>query len=206
MEVDDDEKLLAKLYSRGQKREAIDDLVNEQRLAKRLNCLNLHHDDGTSDISVPLHRKRANAFSDTMSVDDTRDKIYISNLEEEIQDAEDEEEKLIFLPDIERKLNKIPTWVLTGEPAPPPGNQVVLYGIPESLSVSKEQDNVRKAMLESRSRAREMRANGIEHEDEKRLNTWNNSYTPIDRRFGKLPQSHMEQMPSISSDGDVVME
>ena len=90
-----------------------------------------------------------------MNLDDFRDRIYIHDLDEEIADIESEDEKLIFLPDIEKHLTRIPASVLVAQNPPPSGNEVVLYGVPESLSVSPEQDLVRKAIAETRARARE---------------------------------------------------
>ena len=94
-----------------------------------------------------------------MLVDDTKDRVYIHNLDDELSDIEAEEEKLIFLPDIEKKLGKIPKSVLLGESHPSTGNQLVLYGVPTSLSIPKDQDNIRKAIIESRARAREKQLN-----------------------------------------------
>ena len=104
---------------------------------------------------TPERRKRSNAFSDSMNLDDFRDRVYIHNLDEEIENIESEDEKLIFLPDIEKHLTKIPASLLVGQNPPPSGNEVVLYGVPESLSISPEQDLVRKAIAETRARARE---------------------------------------------------
>ena len=94
------------------------------------------------------------AADDTMQLDDTKDKVYIHNLDEQLAEIEDEE-KMVFLPDIEKKLGKIPHYLLTGDLRPTAENQMVLYGVPASLSVPEEQDNVRKAIIESRARARE---------------------------------------------------
>ena len=105
--------------------------------------------------TTPERRKRSNAFSDSMNLDDFRDRIYVHDLDQEIEDIESEDEKLIFLPDIEKHLTKIPASVLVGQNPPPSSNEVVLYGVPESLSVSPEQDLVRKAIAETRARARE---------------------------------------------------
>ena len=97
-----------------------------------------------------------------MQVDDTNDRIYIHNLDEEVSDIEREEESLIFLPDIEKKLGKIPKSVLTGDVHPSAqGKQMVLYGVPESLSLPKEKDSVKKAILEARERARDRQAEAI---------------------------------------------
>ena len=95
-----------------------------------------------------------------MQLDDTKDKVYIYNLDQELKavDDDEDEEKLVFLPDIERKLNRIPKSVLRGQTEPPANNEMVLYSIPSSLTVPKEQDNVRKAIIESRDRARQRQA------------------------------------------------
>lgn len=91
-----------------------------------------------------------------MNLDDTRYKIFINNIDDELSDIESEEEKLVFLPDIEKRLTRIPQSILGGRDESPVGNEVVLYGVPDSLSIPREQDNVRKAMIESRARAREL--------------------------------------------------
>ena len=103
-----------------------------------------------------------------MLVDDTKDRIYIHNLDKEIAEIEDEEERPIFLPDIEKKLGKIPKSVLTGDLHPSAqGKQMVLYSVPESLSVPKEKDSVRKAILEARQRARDEQAKEVEEPAER---------------------------------------
>lgn len=89
-----------------------------------------------------------------MQLDDTKEKVYIHNLDEQLAEIEDEE-STVFLPDIEKKLGKIPPYLLTGDIRPTADNQIVLYGVPASISVPEEQDNVRKAITESRARARE---------------------------------------------------
>ena len=90
-----------------------------------------------------------------MHLDDTKDKVYIHNLDEELASI-DAEENMVFLPDIEKKIGKIPHHILTGDLQPTAENQMVLYSVPSSLTVPEEQDNVRKAIIESRARAREM--------------------------------------------------
>ena len=99
-----------------------------------------------------------------MSVEDSRDKIYIHNLDDELADFSSDEEKLIFLPDIEKRLTKIPKALLATEEPVRAGNEMVLYSVPSSITVPKEQDNVRKAIIESRERARE---HALEHEQAK---------------------------------------
>lgn len=154
------------------KRKADEDLGNEQRLAKRFDLLNLEH-NGKLYLPVqqppPAGPPHTNGTyeSESMQLDDTKDKVYIHNLEEELADMESEEEKLVFLPDIEKKLGmmgRIPKSVLLGEGHPSIGNQMVLYSVPSSLSVPEEQDNVRKAIIESRARAREKQMRDAEAE------------------------------------------
>lgn len=89
-----------------------------------------------------------------MQLDNTKETIYIYNLDQELSDVESEEEKLVFLPDIEKKLAKIPQSVLTSQ-SQPVSSEMILYSVPASLSVPREQDKVRKAIIETRARARD---------------------------------------------------
>lgn len=118
---------------------------------------------------VPVERPKPNGqpprnsnLDDSMQLDDTKDRIYIHNLDEELSEIQSDEEKLVFLPDIEKKLSEIPKSVLLGESRPSVKNEMILYGVPTSLSIPKEQDNVRKAIIESRARAREKQINDAE--------------------------------------------
>ncbi|KAF6225320.1 hypothetical protein HO173_012805 [Letharia columbiana] len=61
-------------------------------------------------------------------------------------------------------VGKIPKSVLLGEGHPSTGNEMVLYSVPSSLSVPEEQDKVRKAIIESRARARKKQLHGAEAE------------------------------------------
>ena len=100
-----------------------------------------------------------------MLLDDTPNRVYIHNLDAELDNIEQEEEKLVFLPDIEKKLRNIPKSVLVGDSHPSTvGKQMVLYGVPESLSLPKEKDSVRKAIIESRARAREKQVKDAAHD------------------------------------------
>ena len=102
-----------------------------------------------------------------MLLDDTPNRVYIHNLDAELKNIEAEEEKLVFLPNIEKKLGKIPNNVLRGDVHPSAqGKQMVLYQVPHSISIPENQDSVRKAILESRKRASEKQAQGIEPNDE----------------------------------------
>lgn len=105
-------------------------------------------------LDAPGHPRCLNDGLEPMQVDETKDKVYIYNLDQELSDIESEEEKLIFLPDIDKKLGKIPKSVLALRESSVTGSEMILYNIPSSLSVPPEHDNVRKAIIESRARAR----------------------------------------------------
>ena len=117
--------------------------------------------DQSGKLYIPVNEPKrkslphSNGLSDSMQIDDLKDRVYIHNLDDELSDIESEEEKMIFLPDIEKKLSKIPKSVLLGENYPTSGNEMILYSVPSSLSVPKEHDKVRTAIIESRARARE---------------------------------------------------
>ena len=93
-----------------------------------------------------------------MQLDDSKHKVYIYNIDDELSSEDEEEEgKLVFLPDIEKHLlqNRIPPHVLANSDGELAGMQLVLYSDPKSLSVPEEKDSVRKAIIEARQRARE---------------------------------------------------
>jgi len=95
-----------------------------------------------------------------MQLDDTAHKVYIYDLDAELSDSESSDDgKLVFLPDIKKHLRatRIPPSVLANSEGELAGlnNQLVLYNIPSSLTIPEEQDSVRKAIIETRARARE---------------------------------------------------
>ncbi|KAL8671668.1 MAG: hypothetical protein Q9168_003848 [Polycauliona sp. 1 TL-2023] len=140
---------------RGQKRHADDNLDSEQRLSKRFNLLNLDHN---GKLYLPVQGNAPTNGPDqneSMQLDDTKEKIYIHNLDAELADLESDEDNPIYLPDIEKKLSKIPRSVLMGRNPPITNNQMILYNVPSSLSVPQEQDNVRRAIIDTRARARQ---------------------------------------------------
>ena len=96
-----------------------------------------------------------------MHLDNTKTKVYIYNLDEEIATIDSDEKSMVFLPDIEKKIGKVPQYVLTGDLQPTAQNQMVLYGVPSSLTVPEDQDSVRRAIMESRERAREKQLEGL---------------------------------------------
>lgn len=100
-----------------------------------------------------------------MQVDDTKTRVYINDLDREIAEIEAEEKRhaVHFLPEIEKELMAIPESVLKHRP----DNELVLYRLPQSISISEEEDKVRAVMADVRERAREKsladaNANGAE--------------------------------------------
>jgi hypothetical protein len=100
-----------------------------------------------------------------MEVDDV---VYIHSLDDELAAESDDEleGRVIFVPDIERKLTRIPDHVLRysendraddgGGPGATQGTstELVLYSVPRALSVQEGHDSVRMAVIESRERLR----------------------------------------------------
>ena len=93
-----------------------------------------------------------------MQLDDTKHKVYIYDLDAELSDSETSDDgRLVFLPDIQKHLrqSRIPPMILANSDGELAGNkQMVLYNVPTSLTIPEEQDNVRKAIIETRARAR----------------------------------------------------
>ncbi|KAK2025329.1 hypothetical protein LX32DRAFT_65848 [Colletotrichum zoysiae] len=104
-------------------------------------------------------RKPPPSGEEVMQLDDTKHKVYIFNMDDELSSSESEPDdgKLVFLPDMEKHLRttRIPPSLLANHEGQLAGMQVVLYNEPVSLTVPPEQDSVRKAIVESRTRMRE---------------------------------------------------
>ncbi|CAK7219693.1 hypothetical protein SCUCBS95973_003904 [Sporothrix curviconia] len=138
-------------------------------------------------------RPHDNTADEDMRVDDTKYKVYIYNIDDELADDErsvssdtdvaaDEDTadgspgKLVFLPDIDKHLKSaarkaalaghapgsstpqkliVPRPILPNKDGELAGMQLVLYNEPSSLSVPRESDSVRKAILDARARIRE---------------------------------------------------
>ncbi|KAL9110028.1 MAG: hypothetical protein Q9227_005367 [Pyrenula ochraceoflavens] len=134
------------------KRPADNELEGEQRLTKRLGRMRLGQPQHRPIATVPPSTiQDANDF---MPLDDTKDRIYIHDLESELAEIEEEESNVAFLPEIEKKLAALPAGVLNGNNHVR-GREMVLYQDPSSISVPPEHDHVRKAILAARTRARE---------------------------------------------------
>ncbi|KAK2878132.1 hypothetical protein FQN49_001131, partial [Arthroderma sp. PD_2] len=105
---------------------------------------------------------------DGMQVDDTKTRVYITDLDEEIAEIEEEERKqaLKFMPEMEKRMMSIPKSVLTHKPKSEEeqekqeeqNNELVLYRVPEALDIPAEKDNIRAAITDARERARERMA------------------------------------------------
>lgn len=100
-----------------------------------------------------------------MQLEDTKDKVYIYDLDAELAElsSSDSDEAPIFIRDVDKQLHQIPKHVLMGPPPEPRNTELVLYKVPESLSVPREQDSVRKAIIEARARARERQGLQVPH-------------------------------------------
>jgi len=114
----------------------------------------------TQEISWP---------SESMLLDDTKHTTYVHDLDSELAEIEAQEQCIAFLPEIEKKLTSIPKSILT-DPKPK-NNEIVLYREPTSLTVPKERDCVRKAIIESRARAREKQAEDLKARSKADINT-----------------------------------
>ncbi|KAK0355193.1 hypothetical protein LTR91_020912 [Friedmanniomyces endolithicus] len=162
----------------GQKRKAANEssLNDDQRFTKRFNLLSIVANaagNGNSNLYIPVNNPAAaqnngpppspdaqnhdRQNDEHMQVDDTRTRVYIHDLDEELADLDSENETLIFLPDIEQRLSKLPRQLLQHHRADEPleNQELVLYSTPKSLTVDEGHDVVRKAIIEARQRAQE---------------------------------------------------
>jgi hypothetical protein len=123
---------------------------------------------------IPSHGGLATTSQDdddSMNVDDTRHRVYVQNLDAELAEIEANEpdERLIFLPDIEKHFSRIPEHILSNpQDATRQQQELVLYSVPKSLTLDESQDSVRKAILEARQRARDKAAEEARHQEMER--------------------------------------
>ncbi|KKA26225.1 hypothetical protein TD95_000034 [Thielaviopsis punctulata] len=98
-------------------------------------------------------------LSDRMEMDDSKHKVYIYNIDDELSSSESEPEdgRIMFHPDIQRHLmaTRIPPTVKVSPEGELAGMQLVLYREPTALTVPESQDSVRRAVIEARKRIRE---------------------------------------------------
>ncbi|KAM7191801.1 hypothetical protein V8F20_009164 [Naviculisporaceae sp. PSN 640] len=209
------------------KRKAEDQPENNERLSKRMSLLNLEH--GGTKLYVPVenpqlqshpssssipptpssHRKQnvTPVDDDIMQLDDSKYKVYIYNMEDELSESESEDSgKLVFLPDIEKHLrNKriLPDFMDNlGNPTAGPDPvdmaqmQLVLYNIPSSITVPEEQDSVRKAIIEARARMRERQA--------KEQQTQTQQQIPTPAQFQPPPTNGFQSCAPANDDPDAM--
>ncbi|CRK12343.1 hypothetical protein BN1708_010439, partial [Verticillium longisporum] len=145
---------------------------DNERLSKRLSLLNLEQNGQKLYVPVetpnatalpasaltPAARAAAAAASpandDDMHLDDTKHKVYIYSLDDELSssDSDPDDGRLVFLPDIERHLRAArlvdpgaAPLVSVPRPIPP---------APDGSLAGMQKDSVRKAIIESRARTR----------------------------------------------------
>ncbi|KAL2005016.1 hypothetical protein VTN00DRAFT_2866 [Thermoascus crustaceus] len=150
----------AAVESRGQKRPADSDPEGEQPLTKKFGRLHIgapaNFNNGLQKAAKAPASQEISWPSESMLLDDTKHTTYIHDLDRELAEIEAQEQCIEFLPEIEKKLTSIPKAILTDQK--PKNNEIVLYRVPTSLTVPKERDSVRKAIIESRARARQKQA------------------------------------------------
>ena len=157
--------------------------------------------NGRLYVPTPSAASRESA-TDKMHIDDTKDRIYVHDLDEEISDIEHGEDQLIFLPDIEEKLRTLPKSVLMGDVHPSTqGKEMVLYSVPKSLSVPAEQDSVRKAILEARERARDPQVKQTERAAAEQVRAGEGRL--VDEEFTNGTPPHIFQ-PDFNEDEDAM--
>jgi hypothetical protein len=118
----------------------------------------------------------ATVQDDSMNVDDTQHRVYVQNLDAEIAEIEanEPEERLIFLPDIEKHFSRIPEHLLASPQVAESAarqQELVLYSVPRSLTVDKGHDSVRRAILDARQRSRDKVAEEARREEMERQYT-----------------------------------
>ncbi|POS84961.1 hypothetical protein EPUL_002960, partial [Erysiphe pulchra] len=141
---------------------------NNERLSKRLSLLNLER-SGHKLISPPQppisHNQNQNSHvvtlpstnSDLMQIEDTKNKVFIHDLEAEILEVQSEEAKLIIHPEIEKHLRDIrftPQFIAPTSTSHE-DKQLILYNEPGSITIPEELDSVKRIIVETRCRIRE---------------------------------------------------
>lgn len=204
-------ELMFSVTHHGFKRHAEEEPEGEQPITKRLARMRIGKDEqngvlphASAHYAIPHHPQptisspapipyRAST-DDLMPLDDTKDKVYIHDLESEIAQIEAEEPKCLFLPDIDRKISAIPQQLLRCH-TNNANTQMVLYQVPSSISVPEEQDHVRKAIIATRARAREKQAREAEESQKK-----NEEHVHDDHMNGLLTDRVEEQPEDYDPD------
>lgn len=133
------------------------------------------HPTHDADQRLQEQRKQVPPDDELMEVDnDNSHVVFIRDIDEELDSDDNDKKGLIFVPDIEKRLTRIPYALANvgGNKIPEPSlssplssfgtsQALVLYTVPSSLSVSREQDNVRRAIIEARARIRQRQAEDV---------------------------------------------
>lgn len=90
-----------------------------------------------------------------MLLDDTKDTVFIHDIDRELAESDTQEDTISILPGVAGTLMSIPNTLIAD--TKPQSHELVLYREPKSLSIPEEQDNVRRAIAETRARARQAR-------------------------------------------------
>ncbi|KAJ5936448.1 hypothetical protein N7454_005083 [Penicillium verhagenii] len=139
----------------GKKRSADGDPDGAQPLTKRFGSLQIDHD------SRARTKHDTPSYDSAMLLDDTKHTTYIYNLDHELAEP-DPPDTLILLP-LAARMISMPKSVLSSNPAQ--GKELILYSETSSLTLPKEKDSVRKAIIESRARARASQSQSTTHSD-----------------------------------------
>ncbi|PYI06290.1 hypothetical protein BO78DRAFT_470088 [Aspergillus sclerotiicarbonarius CBS 121057] len=136
----------------GKKRPAEGDPEGDQPLAKRFGRLHISHPVTTGHVTNTQEKLPASSSTDSMLLDDTKHTVYIHDLDRELEDIEPKADSFTILPTCVNQMPIIPRLLVTNTKTP--CNELVLYTEPTSLSIPKENDSVRKALIATRERAR----------------------------------------------------
>ncbi|KAJ5127514.1 hypothetical protein N7448_008293 [Penicillium atrosanguineum] len=135
------------------KRPAEGDPDGAQPLTKRFGRLQIDNDvfSGARASRDGSPYRHSPSQHDVMLLDDTKHTTYIHSLDQELAEPDLPDEGLVILP-LAARMMSVPKSILSN--SSPKGKEMVLYTEPTSLTVPKDKDTVRKAILESRARAR----------------------------------------------------
>lgn len=115
--------------------------------------------------SPPQFSRLRKPIDEWMEIEDSPHRVYIHDLDAELDEVASQasnEDAPIFLPDIDKHLSKLPKYTLFDQATRNEAlnQQLILYSVPQSLSIPEEKDSVRKAIIEARQRARERQERG----------------------------------------------
>ncbi|PYH46704.1 uncharacterized protein BP01DRAFT_415135 [Aspergillus saccharolyticus JOP 1030-1] len=131
--------------NRGRKRPAeTDPDIDHQPLAKKFSHLHL-------SIST-RERLASSSDGDQMMLDDTKHTIYIHDMDTELADIENMDNQVTILSGVVDALSAVSRMLVTNDKAQ--CKELVLYREPTSLTTPAESENVRKALIATRERAR----------------------------------------------------